>query len=73
MMMVKEVLIYSSIALFIFFFVELCAGRFTDGPIAECRADQFCGGYVTPNGYVTPIPPQDPIAIFPNDEHYGEK
>jgi hypothetical protein len=53
MMMVKDVIFYSALALFIFVFVELSAGRFTDGPTAVCREDQFCGGYVPP------IPPPD--------------
>ena len=43
MMMVKEVIIYSSIALFAVFFIHFFEGKFSPAP-AECRADQICGG-----------------------------
>jgi hypothetical protein len=54
MMMVKDVLIYSSLALFVIFWLQLWNGHLTDVP-AECLASQFCGGYMQP------IPPPDTI------------
>jgi hypothetical protein len=43
MMMVKEVIIYSSLTLaFFFLFHSYINGKFDANPV-ECRADQFCG------------------------------
>ena len=70
MLMVKEVIIYSSMALALFFLIQLFNGRigkYELNPLAECRSDQFCGGYEPP------IPPHDATATFPNDAHYGDK
>jgi hypothetical protein len=66
MMMVKDVLIYTAIALTAFLGMQLFKGVLTDVP-AECREDQFCGGFMQP------IPPHDATAIFPNDPHFGER
>ena len=44
MLMVKEALFYSAIAMVAFFCMQLFAGKLTDVQ-AECRESQFCGGY----------------------------